>query len=129
MFQLYLIDRVCLPSTNFLHKICRSPLLHKKFLRKIGDHHNNPIAKGQECDAAFMVAWNEFLLIVEHTENSKYQTESLAAARKMQTKSTVPESTTNDTNQFNFDGSLASNSIKYVILCNCEMQKTIFIYF
>lgn len=44
-------------------------MLHKRYLKKIGNHRDNEIAREQENDAAFIVAWNEFLLILEHIES------------------------------------------------------------
>lgn len=77
-------------------------MLPKRFLRKIGEHRDNPTAKEQEHDAAFIVAWREFLLIVEYMGNSE-----------MRKTSSIPVSTTPEINRIENDGPTTSNSSKY----------------
>lgn len=79
---------------SFSFSFSRSNLLHKRYLKKLGNHTNNEIAKIQDCDAAFKVAWRECVLIIESKENSRMAEAATAENRTVQNANMVSNATT-----------------------------------
>lgn len=87
-------------------------MLQKRCLKKIGNCRENQIAKEQENDAAFIVAWNEFLLIVEHME--KTTATASATKEKTQQKTVAHTAATSEMNGIDVAGASSLNSSKYL---------------
>lgn len=70
---------------TFIHD--SSTVMHKNCLLKLGDPHDNSLAKKQSNSLAFRVAWEECLLIIEFMEQQKHHQYKTKEQKKKKKKS------------------------------------------